>query len=240
MKHHINNILIIFTIFLVTSICLNLQPGYSQNISKPFLNNSTILPGYINCLIQYNTSQCRECPPNCITFESDNFIVNNKDLANNIDKIFEKSLRQLSIIKSFGENDSKAKSAIIYLNSLLLKNSINPAELKILSSIVEEIYNTNSTITLGKNIKEILGQVSSNNNSSSVALAIVHIASKSVDLLINSDSIVHKVPSYPNLPYNLTEQKEWVLDIIISSIIGCEISGILGCFMSPIIAAGII
>ena len=233
---------LVFTLF--TSILLTLsvaQTSYSTgNVSKPFLANSTILPGYINCLISYTTNQCSECPPNCITYKASNFIIDNKDLASNVDKIFEKSLRQISIIKSADIDTNHTKTAIIYLQSLLLKNNIKPSELTLITDIFNNINQTNSTTTLGKTLHDKIKELETIKDSSPIAISIVNLTSKSVDLLVNSDSIIHRIQGYPDLPYDIHEQKEWINGILSGTIVGCEISGVLGCLMASILTSGIV
>src|ERR1051325_3568031 len=145
---------LVITIFAVILLNLSIvQTSQSiGNISKPFMANSTILPGYINCLIEYTTKECSECPPNCITYKTNNFIIDNKDLASSADKIFEKSLRQISIIKSADIQTNHTKTAISYLQSLLLKNHIKPSELTLITDIFNNIKQTNSTATLGQTL----------------------------------------------------------------------------------------
>jgi hypothetical protein len=234
--------LLVFTLF--TSILLTLsvvQTGHSTgNVSKPFLANSTILPGYINCLISYTTNQCSECPPNCITYKASNFIIDNKDLASNVDKVFEKSLRQISIIKSADISTNHTKTAIIYLQSLLLKNNIKPSELTLITDIFNDINQTNSTTTLGKTLHDKIKELEMKKDSSPIAISIVNITSKGIDLLVNSDSIIHRIQGYPDLPYDLNEQKEWINGILSGTIVGCEISGVLGCLMASILTSGIV
>ncbi|TVP41073.1 hypothetical protein [Candidatus Nitrosocosmicus arcticus] len=241
MKRRATNILV-FTLFATLLMSLSVtQTGQSiVNVSKLFPANSTILPGYINCLIDYSTKQCNECPPNCITFKTSNFIINNKDLASNLDKIYEKSLRQISIIKSADINTNHTKTAIIYLQSLLLKNNIKPSELTLITDIFNNINQTNSTTTLGKTLHAKIKELETSKDSSPIAISIVNITSKSVDLLVNSDSIVHRIQEYPDLPYDINDQKEWINNILSSTIVGCEISGLLGCLMASIVTSGIV
>jgi len=210
------------------------------NVSKPFPANSTILPGYVNCLIEYTTKQCSDCPPNCITYKTSNFIIDNKDLASSVDKIFEKSLRQISIIKSADISTNHTKTAIIYLQSLLLKNNIKPSELTLITDIFNNINQTNSTTTLGKTLHDKIKELATIKDSSPIAISIVNLTSKSVDLLVNSDSIIHRIQDYPDLPYDINEQKEWVNDVLTGTIVGCEISGVLGCLMASIMTSGIV
>ena len=233
---------LVFTLF--ASILLTLSIGQTSlsigNVSKPFLANSTILPGYINCLITYTTKQCSECPPNCITYKASNFIIDNKDLASNVDKIFEKSLRQISIIKSADIVTNHTKTAIIYLQSLLLKNNIKPSELTLITDIFNNINQTNSTTTLGKTLHDKIKELETIKDSSPIAISIVNLTSKSVDLLVDSDSIIHRIQGYPDLPYDINEQKEWINGILSGTIVGCEISGVLGCLMASILTSGIV
>jgi len=233
---------LVFTFFASILMTLSVaQTSHSLgNISKPFLANSTILPGYINCLIEYTTKQCSDCPPNCITYKTSNFIIDNKDLASNVDNIFEKSLRQISIIKSADINTNHTKTAIIYLQSLLLKNNIKPSELTLITDIFTSINQTNSTTTLGKTLHDKIKELAAIKDSSPIAISIVNLTSKSVDLLVNSDSIVHRIQGYPDLPYDINEQKEWINGILSGTIVGCEISGVLGCLMASILTSGIV
>jgi hypothetical protein len=233
---------LVFTFFASILMTLSVaQTSHSLgNISKPFLANSTILPGYINCLIEYTTKQCIDCPPNCITYKTSNFIIDNKDLASNVDNIFEKSLRQISIIKSADINTNHTKTAIIYLQSLLLKNNIKPSELTLITDIFNSINQTNSTTTLGKTLHDKIKELAAIKDSSPIAISIVNLTSKSVDLLVNSDSIVHRIQGYPDLPYDINEQKEWINGILSGTIVGCEISGVLGCLMASILTSGIV
>ena len=234
--------IIAFTLFASIILTLSLtQTSQSLvNVSKPFPANSTILPGYINCLIEFTTSQCSECPPNCITYKTSNFIIENKDLASNVDKIYEKSLRQISIIKSADINTNHTKTAIIYLQSLLLKNNIKPSELTLITDIFNNINQTNSTTTLGQTLHAKVKELEAIKDSSPIAISIVNIISKSVDLLVNSDSIVHRIQEYPDLPYDINEQKEWINGMLSGPIVGCEISGVLGCLMASIVTSGIV
>ena len=233
---------LVFTLF--ASILMTLSVAQTSqsigNVSKPYPANSTILPGYVNCLIEYTTKQCSDCPPNCITYKTSNFIIDNKDLASSVDKIFEKSLRQISIIKSADINTNHTKTAIIYLQSLLLKNNIKPSELTLITDIFNNINQTNSTITLGKTLHDKIKELATIKDSSPIAISIVNLTSKSVDLLVNSDSIIHRIQDYPDLPYDINEQKEWVNDVLTGTIVGCEISGVLGCLMASIMTSGIV
>jgi hypothetical protein len=233
---------LVFTLF--ASILMTLSVAQTSqsigNVSKPYPANSTILPGYVNCLIEYTTKQCSDCPPNCITYKTSNFIIDNKDLASSVDKIFEKSLRQISIIKSADISTNHTKTAIIYLQSLLLKNNIKPSELTLITDIFNNINQTNSTTTLGKTLHDKIKELATIKDSSPIAISIVNLTSKSVDLLVNSDSIIHRIQDYPDLPYDINEQKEWVNDVLTGTIVGCEISGVLGCLMASIMTSGIV
>lgn len=238
---HILVFILFASILLTVSLAQTSQSvGNVSNISKPFLANSTILPGYINCLIAYETNQCSDCPPNCITYKSSNFIIDNKDLASNVDKIFEKSLRQISIIKSADISTNHTKTAIIYLQSLLLKDSIKPSELNMITDIFNSINQTNSTTTLAKTLHAKIKELETIKDSSPIAISILNITSKGVDLLVNSDSIIHRIQGYPDLPYDLNEQKEWINGILAGTIVGCEISGVLGCLMASITTSGLV
>ena len=233
---------LVFTLF--ASILMTLSVAQTSqsigNVSKPFPANSTILPGYVNCLIEYTTKQCSDCPPNCITYKTSNFIIDNKDLASSVDKIFEKSLRQISIIKSADISTNHTKTAIIYLQSLLLKNNIKPSELTLITDIFNDINQTNSTTTLGKTLHDKIKELEMKKDSSPIAISIVNITSKGVDLLVDSDSIIHRIQGYPDLPYDINEQKEWINGILSGTIVGCEISGVLGCLMASILTSGIV
>lgn len=236
------NTRLLISFFFTIIICTSVLPSsvYGVNKSEFDPNNSTILPGYLNCLINYTTSQCKECPPNCITFWSDSFIISNKDLAPELDKIFEKSLRQISIIESSDVQTNHTKTAIIYLQSLLLKNEINLEELKLITNIFNEINKTNSTTTLGKNLHAKLQEFLINEKTSPISISIVSILAKSVDLLINSDSIISKISEYPNLSHDLREQKAWLNNNLANTIVGCEIAEVLGCLLASIMSSGII
>lgn len=236
------NTRLLISFFFTIIICASVLPStvYGVNTSEFDPNNSTILPGYLNCLINYTTNQCKDCPPNCITFGSDSFIASNKDLAPELGKIFEKSLRQISIIESSDVQTNHTKTAIIYLQSLLLKNEINLEELKVISNIFNEINKTNSTTTLGKNLHTKLQEFVINEKTSPISISIVSILAKSVDLLINSDSIILKISEYPNLSYDLREQKAWLSNNLANTIVGCEIAEVLGCLLASIMSSGII
>jgi hypothetical protein len=170
---------------------------------------------------------------------SSNALINTEKLANNMGTVFEKSLRQISIINSgYGKNDTNV--AIIYLQSLFLKNQINNLELKLIYGIIKEVQNMKSAITLGEILRENLEQLTNNSTNSPTAVSILNIASTSVDLLINSDNVVTGNPEYPNLPHNLSEQKKWITKILANTLVGCEVSGLSGCLASSISSTGIL
>jgi len=126
------------------------------------------------------------------------------------------------------------------LQSLLLKNNIKPSELTLITDIFNSINQTNSTTTLGKTLHDKIKELAAIKDSSPIAISIVNLTSKSVDLLVNSDSIVHRIQGYPDLPYDINEQKEWINGILSGTIVGCEISGVLGCLMASILTSGIV
>jgi hypothetical protein len=126
------------------------------------------------------------------------------------------------------------------LQSLLLKNEINLEELTLITNIFNEINKTNSTTTLGKNLHAKLQEFLVNEKTSPISISIVSILAKSVDLLINSDSIISKISEYPNLSHDLREQKTWLNNNLANTIVGCEIAGVLGCLLASIISSGII
>ncbi len=222
-------IIILFNIF-------QLQKCFPYNF--PLINNTnnSILSGYINCFIDFKTSICNDCPPNCLSNNSTT-IINDKKLSRNSDLVFEKSLRQLSSIKSYSKNDTFL--AGIYLRSLLLKNEINVLEFNLISNLIEKIQNSNSLISIGKEVHNKLKLLEDDNNSNSISISIINTLAKSIDLLINSDQILYKIKGYPNLLNDLSVQKKWMTKIIINTIIGCEISGLSGCLTASIIASGI-
>jgi hypothetical protein len=231
--------LYIYILFcLILTNFINLQKSFSSNSITSNSNNTSILPGYIECFIEYKSSKCNECPPSCLSMNSKNIIIENKNLSNKIDQIFEKSLRQISIVKS-GIDRNSTYASIIYLQSLYLKNQINIDELKIIDDVIKNIQNADSIISIGKDIKEKLNILIDEENSSPIAISILNITSKSIDLLINSDFIILKNQGNPNLMFDLSEQKKWILKILSNTIIGCEISGMLGCLTSAIFTTGI-
>lgn len=132
------------------------------------------------------------------------------------------------------------RQCIIYLQSLLLKNNIKPSELTLITDIFNNINHTNSTATLGKTLHDKIKELETIKDPSPIATSIVNLTSKSVDLLVNSDSIIHRIEGYPDLPYDINEQKEWINSILSGTIVGCEISGVLGCVMASILTSGIV
>src|SRR5215210_353015 len=82
--------------FLVLVNVFNSQKTYSENHANFNNTNGILIPSYIECFIEFRTSQCNSCPPNCLSLNSTNAIIENKKLVNNIDKVFEKSLKQIS------------------------------------------------------------------------------------------------------------------------------------------------
>jgi len=224
--------------FIIFASFLQSQKTFSLNYVPINNINTTILPGYLGCFIDYKTSQCDDCPPSCLSNNSSNIIIDNKKLANNIDQLFEKSLRQISNVKS-GINKNDTYLASIYLRSLLLKNQIKISELNLIDGIIKDIQKTDSIVSLGKNIQEKLKILNLDKNSTPIAISIVNITSKSVDLLINSDNIISIIQGNTNLKNDLTVQKKWVSKIIANTILGCEVSGLSGCLVSSIFTTGI-
>jgi hypothetical protein len=231
--------LILFVILsIILTFFLQTQKTFSINFVTSNHTNTTILPGYLECFIDYKTSQCDDCPPSCLSDNNSNIIIENKNLATNIDKIFENSLRQISVVKS-GVDKNDSYTASIYLRSLLLKNQIKISELNLIDDIIKNIQTADSIVSLGKNVEGKLRILISDENSNPIAISIVNITSKSIDLLINSDNILSSIQEYPNMSHDLTAQKKWITKIIASTIIGCEVSGIQGCLVAPIFTSGI-
>ncbi|MDQ6724197.1 MAG: hypothetical protein M3Z01_08045 [Thermoproteota archaeon] len=196
------------------------------------------MPGYIECFIEYKTSQCNDCPPSCLSDNSTNIMIENKKLAINIDQVFEKSLRQISTVKS-GVNKNDTYTASIYLRSLLLKNQLKISELNLIDGIIKNIQTADSIVSLGNNVQSKLKILTSDKSSDPIAISIVNITSKSIDLLINSDNILFKIKGNPNLIHDLTEQKKWIMKIIANTIIGCEVTGLTGCLVASIFTTGV-
>jgi hypothetical protein len=192
----------------------------------------------MGCYIEYKTSTCDDCPPSCLSFNSSDIIVDNKILSKNIDKVFENQLRQISELR-FDMNQSEVYTANIYLYSLLIKNQLKLPEVKLIEEIINKSQTTNSLVSLGNDVKAKLNIMLSDKTSSPVALSIVKIISKSVDLLINGDNIVSTIEGNPNLTHDLQIQKKWILKILNDTIIGCNESGLSGCLTSSIASTGI-
>ncbi|MGN6351361.1 MAG: hypothetical protein ACTHL3_07855 [Candidatus Nitrosocosmicus sp.] len=216
----------------------------SQSFSLSFIHSNypsrnTTLSGYMGCFIDFKTSNCDDCPPSCLSFNSSNIIVDNKILAKNIDKVFENQLRQISEVRS-GVNKNDTYTASIYLYSLLLKNQIKLPELNLLEQLINDSQTTNSLVFLGKDVKDKLNLLTSDNSSSSpIAISIVNIISKSIDLLIDGDSILSTIEGNPNLMHDLPTQKKWILEVLDNAIIGCDESGLAGCLASSVASSGI-
>ncbi|HEY6534944.1 MAG TPA: hypothetical protein VIY08_03955 [Candidatus Nitrosocosmicus sp.] len=223
-------IIILFNIF-------QFQKCFPYN--PPLINNTTnsILSGYINCFVDYKTSICNDCPPSCLSINSTVIAINDKKLSHHLDSVFEKSLRQISSVKSGSKNETYL--ADIYLHSLLLKNEIKIIEFNLINNLISEIQNSKSLLSLGKDVHDKLKLLENDNNSSSISIAIVNILSKSIDLLINSDHLLYNIHGYTDLKNDLTVQKKWMTKIMINTIIGCEISGLSGCLVSSIFSSDI-
>lgn len=226
-------------VVLSVSLLTTLTNSYGIHFTNVSPNNLTVVSGYVNCLMNYATNECKDCPPNCITYKSNNVFVNNNELASKIGEVYEKSLRQMSIIEAADLNTNHTKTDIIYLQSLFLKNQIKSNELSLITSIFNNISQTNSTTILGKTLHSQLDNLKEDQSASPIATSIVSLLSENVDLLINSDGIIHKIEKYPNLPYDLVEQKTWLNSILSGTIVGCELSGPLGCLLASIDASGI-
>jgi hypothetical protein len=233
--------LLVIVLYLLTTLSvIQAQKTSAFEYANLTYQNRTILPGYLECFLDYKTSKCDSCPPSCLSESKKDIVTSNKELSAGIDQAFEKSLRQLSILKS-GLNQNYSNTATIYLQSLLLKNQIRISEYNLISDALKQIINSNSILSIGKTLHGNLDIVKNDKNSSPIALSIVNIASKITDLLINSDPMLSKkIAEYPNLIENFPQQKNWVIKIISSTIVGCEITGITGCLTSSIFASGIL
>jgi hypothetical protein len=231
-------IILFIMLSLILSIFLQTQKTFSINFVTSNHTNNTVLPGYLECFIDYKTSQCDDCPPSCLSDNNSNIIIDNKKLANNIDNIFENSLRQISTVKS-GVDKNDSYTASIYLRSLLIKNQIKISELNSIDEIIKNIQTTDSIVSLGKNVEEKLHILNAEVNSTPIAVSIVNITHKSIDLLINSDNILSSIQGNHDISHDLTTQKKWITKIIANTIIGCEVSGIQGCLVAPIFTTGI-
>ncbi len=224
--------------FVLTNVSIS-QKIFSQNYVTYNNTNKILLPSYIDCFIDHRTSQCNSCPPHCLSLNSTNMLFNDERVVNNIDKVFEISLRQIAILNSvIGKNDTS--TATTYLQSLFLKNQINSSELILIYDVLKDIQNSNSIIAIGQSMKEKIRQLTNDTDNSPTAISILHITSKSIDLLINTDNIVKNIQMHPNLPHDFYDQKKWVTKILTNTIVGCEIMGIIGCLASSISATGIL
>jgi hypothetical protein len=232
---------IVYVLFLIifTNHILQSQSFSLSFIHSNYPSRNTTLSGYIGCFIDFKTSNCDDCPPSCLSFNSSNIIVDNKILAKNIDKVFENQLRQISEVRS-GVNKNDTYTASIYLYSLLLKNQIKLPELNLLEQLINDSQTTNSLVFLGKDVKDKINLLTSDNSSSSpIAISIVNIISKSIDLLIDGDSILSTIEGNPNLMHDLPTQKKWILEVLDNAIIGCDESGLAGCLASSVASSGI-
>jgi hypothetical protein len=79
----------------------------------------------------------------------------------------------------------------------------------------------------------------SDNSSSPLAISIVNIVSKSIDLLIDGDSILSTIEGNPHLLHDLPTQKNWILEVLNNAIIGCNEAGIEGCLASSVASTGV-
>lgn len=231
---------IVYVLFLIifTNHILQSQSFSLSFIHSNYPSRNTTLSGYIGCFIDFKTSNCDDCPPSCLSFNSSNIIVDNKILAKNIDKVFENQLRQISEVRS-GVNKNDTYTASIYLYSLLLKNQIKLPELNLLEQLINYSQTTNSLVSLGKDVKDKLNLLTSDNSSSPITISIVNIVSKSIDLLIDGDSILSTIAGNPNLMHDLPTQKKWILEVLDNAIIGCDESGLAGCLASSVASSGI-
>jgi hypothetical protein len=159
-------------------------------------------------------------------------------LARHVDKVFENQLRQVSEVRS-GVNKNDNYTATIYSLSLLIKNQIKLSEFYLIENIIKEIQTASSPVSLGKNIKEKLNNLTSFENSSPIAISIVSITSKAVDLLINKDNLLYSIEGNPNLIDDFAVQKKWIMEILNNAIIGCNESGITGCLTSSVASTGV-
>jgi hypothetical protein len=73
--------------------------------------------------------------------------------------------------------------------------------------LIKEIQTANSPVYLSKNVKEKLNNLTSDESSSPIAISIVNITSKSIDLLINKDNLLYSIEGNPNLIQDFTIQK---------------------------------
>jgi hypothetical protein len=207
-------------------------------VHTKYPSKNTTLPGYEECFIDYKTNECGDCPPNCLSFNSSNIIVDNKIFAKNIDKVFENQLRQIFEVR-FEANQSDNYTATIYLYSLLLKDQIKLSEVNLIQNIINESQTTSTLVSLDKDIKDKLNLLISDNSSSPLAISIVNIVSKSIDLLIDGDSILSTIEGNPHLLHDLPTQKNWILEVLNNAIIGCNEAGIEGCLASSVASTGV-
>ena len=231
---------VFISIILLIILCFLSQPQKSFSITFARSNNSntTTLPGYTECFMDYKTSSCNDCPPGCLSFNSSNIIVNNKYLARHMDQVFEKQIRQISEVRA-GVNKNDTYTAYIYLLSILIKNQIKLSEFYLIENLIKEIQNASSPVSLGNNVKEKLNNLTSDENSSPIAISIVNITSKSIDLLINKDSLLYMIEGNPNLIQDFVIQKKWITEILNNAIIGCNSSGLSGCLAASVASTGV-
>ena len=171
--------------FIILANFLQSHNSFSINFVHSNDTNSTLLPGYIECFLDYKTSRCDDCPPTCLSDNSSNILVENKILARSIDQVFKNSLREISNVKS-GIDKNDTYTASIYLRSLLLKHQINTSELNLIDGILKDIQTADSIVSLENNVQGKLHIMISDENSNPIAISIVNITSTSIDLLINS------------------------------------------------------
>lgn len=234
----LKSIILNMAFFIILLTLLHSQKTFSMTFVHPNNTNNTILPGYIECFLDYKTSRCDECPPGCLSDNSSYIVVENKKLARDIDQVFEKTLRQISNVKS-GVDKNDTYTAGIYLRSLLIKHQIKISELTLIDKIIEDIQAADSIVSLGNNVHEKLKILTSDKNSSPVAISIVNITSKSIDLLISSNDILSSIQEDTNLMNDLATQKKWITEILDNTVVGCDVSGISGCLTASIFSAGI-
>ncbi len=83
----LKKVFICIILFIILTSYLQSQKIYSLNFVPSNNTNSTILPGYMECFIDYKTSHCDDCPSSCLSYNSSNIIIDNKDLARNADQV---------------------------------------------------------------------------------------------------------------------------------------------------------
>ena|SRR6478672_10033679 len=234
----LKSIFAIIFFLIIFGFPLQQQKSYSINFIHSNSSDITTMPGYVECFIDYKTSYCGDCPPACLSFNSSNIIVNNKFLARHMDQVFEKQTRQISEVRA-GGNKNDTYAATIYLYSLLIKNQIKLSEVHLIENIIKEIQTASSPISLGKYVKEKLNNLTSDENSTPIAISIVGITAKSIDLLINKDNLLYSLEGNPNLINDFGIQKKWIMEILNNAIIGCDESGITGCLASSVASTGV-